>query len=98
MGQAVAQTTMPAAGGQWEVDGSEPSDVMIGPLGVANNYEILNKGPSAVAVSVCNADGTTTPGPNIPKGETRTVGAQAGGSIKGMADGEKAKGTYLPEA
>jgi hypothetical protein len=37
MGQAVAQTTMPAAGGQWEVDGSEPSDVMIGPLGVPKN-------------------------------------------------------------
>ena len=88
----------PPSGGQWQVDHTDPPDIMIGPLGKANNYEIKNDGPASVQVYVVKADGTVIEGPVIPKGQTRTVGAEAGGSIKGTATASGgAKGSYKPE-
>lgn len=86
------------AGGHWDADHSEPHDVLIGPLGVPQNYEIKNNGPATLCTFVCNPGVAEQPGRKIEKGETGTVGALAGGTIKGQAmETGGAAGTYVPE-
>ena len=84
-------------GGTWNISMGDPT-VIIGPLGVANNYEIANKGPGCVQISVCNPGSPPSTGPKILKGGTGTAGALAGGTIKAQTDAQGgAHGTYVPE-
>ncbi len=86
------------AGGHWQADHTEPHDVLIGPLGVANNYEIKNNGPATLCTFVCNPGIAEQPGRKIEDDEKGTVGALAGGTIKGQATAAGgASGTYTPE-
>lgn len=111
-GVAAAQGPPPPplpAGGTWQVDDElvtdehgNPTgageDIIVGPLGVANNYEITNSGPAAVQIYVLRDDGTLVEGPSIPKGGTSTVGGEPGDKILGEAEGAGgAEGKYVPE-